>query len=51
MNNNSTTIENKENSLNQLRRSDKRLKLVLAAVFFIVSLATAMIIIASLNSM
>ncbi|HSW54411.1 MAG TPA: hypothetical protein VLH59_04915 [Ignavibacteriaceae bacterium] len=51
MNNKSTTIENMEKSLDRLRKSDKRLKLVLAAVIFIVSAATAMVIIASLNSM
>ena len=40
-----------EKSLEQFQKSDKRLKLALAAVFFIVSAATAMVIIASLNSM
>ena len=39
-----------EKSFERLQKSDKRLKLVLAAVFFIVSPATAMVIIASLNS-
>lgn len=51
MNNNIITIENMEKSLDRLQKSDKRLKLALAAVVFIVSLATAMVIIGSLNSM
>ena len=50
MNNNISMLRNIE-SLERLRKIDKRLKLALAAVFFIVSAATAMVIIASLNSM
>lgn len=50
MNNDVSMLRNIE-SLERLRKSDKRLKLVLAAVLFIVSLATAMVIIGSINSM
>jgi len=50
MNNNISMLRNIE-SLERLRKIDKRLKLAMATVFFIVSVATAMVIIASLNSM
>jgi hypothetical protein len=50
MNNNISTINNTESSFDRLRKSDKRLKLVLAAVLFIASLAAVMVIIGSLNS-
>ncbi|MCU0414308.1 MAG: hypothetical protein MUE91_07915 [Ignavibacteriaceae bacterium] len=50
MNNDVSMLRNIE-SLERLRKSDKRLKLVLAAVLSIVSLATAMVIIGSINSM
>lgn len=50
MNNNISALTNTESAIERLRKSDKRLKMVLAEVFFIVSLATAMVIIASLNS-
>jgi cytochrome c biogenesis protein CcdA len=51
MNNNFITMNNAESSLERLRKSDRRLKLVLAAVFFIVGLATVMVVIGSINSM
>jgi hypothetical protein len=40
-----------ESSIERLQKSDRRLKLVLAAVFLIIGLATAMVIIGSINSM
>lgn len=51
MNNPNSAISNIESSIERLRKSDRRLKLVLAAVLFIVSLATAMVVIGSINSM
>lgn len=50
MNNRDLVIGDMKKSIERLRKSDRQLKLFMAVVLLIVSLATAMVIIGSINS-